>query len=721
MISRSGHKMQGAAAEAAPLPNIRDIRTVECVVLSWIGTLLLARQYSDGSLRGYGMTAVMAVCLLGGVCLLCRFSRRRCLCCAVGAALALGIWCGYTEWYAKPLLALDGSTATISGIVSDRCSYDSGTVRYTVSVRYGGRSFPVYWYATDSAEAEEVPQIGDKITVEAMFSALDSDYAAGQNVFLSLYKVTLTETERTGLYAVKRAVRGYREICASRIRQHLPKETASLLLAMLFGDDRGLSEEYASALYRTGIGHVTAVSGLHLVFFCTALTWLLQRLRFSAKWIFAGNIAAAMLFSVMVDSAVSIRRAACMLLLSLAAPLFGRKKDAARSLCIAMLICTLPAPYVIGSASFWLSVSGVFGLTIFAPYMQSRRSAATKGLRGLWHGLRNRLSPMVWVWVAVMPASILLCGETSLLSPIANLLLIPCCTAALGLGLLSVCFGELGVIFLPFADGLCRIVLMAAGLLAKLPHSYVAVSESSSKGLLILLVAVILLLALMMHRDHRIIQTAIPISAAILLLQMAYLQYTQKEQLRVAVLGESDELVLVCALNGKIVVADCSGAPDNAACAADYLAAAGIDRVDTLLLPTVQNAAAYTHALEGVAVERVYLGDEAGWRDGAAICGAEPVCAQMDVIQLKNGALLLEMQQEQCLLEWNGMSVIAIPADAACEKTFTAVIRYDGVTQAADACDISVSTNDASETEYGRNTLLSFTDARNCQVTILPE
>lgn len=720
MISRSDHKMQGAAVAAAPLPNIRDIRTVECAALSWIVTLLLEKYYSDGSWRGYGIAAVMAICLLSGVCLLCRFSSKRMLSCAAGALLALGVWCGYTEGYAKPLLALDGKNTVISGVVSDQCIYDSGTVRYTVSVNDAGRMFPVYWYAPHPAEAEVVPQIGDKVTVEAVFSALDSDYAAGENVFLSLYKVTLLETEQTGLYAIKRIVRGYREICAARIRQHLPQETASLLLAMLFGDDRGLSEEYASALYRTGIGHITAVSGLHLVFFCTALTWLLQRLRFSAKWIFAGNIAAAMLFSIMVDSAVSIQRAACMLLLSLAAPIFGRKKDAARSLCIAMLICTLPAPYVIGSASFWLSVSGVFGLTILAPYMRSRRRTATKGLRKLWQGLRNRLSPMVWVWVAVMPASILLCGETSLLSPIANLLLIPCCTAALGLGLLSVCLGAFGVIFLPFADGLCRLVLMAARLLAKLPHAYVTVSDSSSKALLILLVAVILLLALL-HRDRRVIQTAILIAAAILLLQLAHLQTAQREQLRVAVLGDSDELVLVCSVDGNVVIADCSGALDNAACAADYLAAAGFQSVDMLLLPTVQNAAAYTHALEGVKVARVYLADGTGWRDGAAICGTEPVGAPEDVIQIQCGALLLALQKKQCLLEWNGISVIAIPADAVCENTYTAAIRYDGVTQTADDCDVFVSTNDASEVGYGRNTLLSFTDAQNCLVEILPE
>lgn len=634
--------------------------------------------------------------------------------------MALGVWTGYNAWYVRPLLALDGTDTVISGIVSDRCHYEGNTTRYTIVAKCGGRYASVYWY-TNTAESATVSQIGDRVTVEAVMTALDSDYAAGQNVFLSLRSATLLQTERTSLYGIKRAVRSYRDVCTARIRQHMPQETASLLLAILFGDDRGLSEEYASALYQTGIGHITSVSGLHLVFFCTALTWVLQRLRVSVKGVFVGNIAAALLFSVMVDSAISIRRAAVMLLLSLAAPLFGRRKDAVRSLCVAMLLCTLPAPYAIGSASFWLSVSGVFGLTVLAPFMQERRGKIPQGIKGLWKRFLNKLSPMVWVWVGVMPASILLCGETSLLSPIANLVLIPFCTAALGLGLLSVCLGEIGIILLPFANGLCRLVLWAAKLLAGLPHSYVTVSDASTKWLLALLLIGIFLLALRCYGNRRVLQTAIFAAGAVLLLQMSYLHYAHDAQLRVAVLGEVGELALVCTADDTVIVADCSGDAGNGACVADYLAAQGIRRVDMLLLPTVKNAASYHQALEGVAVGQVVLVNGKGWRDGTAICGNEPFCVSSESLQLEIGALRLELKEKECLLQWNGMTVLALPADIACTGKYTAVIRYDGMPQTTDRCDIAICTEEESAADYGQNTLLSFTDARNCLVESLSQ
>ncbi len=594
--------------------------------------------------------------MLLAVCLLCRYAKRRVIACILGGAAALCSWNSYTFLYAKPLLALDGQTAAIAGVITDSTPYDGGTVRYMVRFSVDGLPANAYCYAAN-AEAETVLQIGDKVCGEVTFAASNSEYHAQRNVFLMLRGASLEKTGSSPIYAPKRMVRSYRDECAATITQHMPKQNAALLLAMLFGDDRDLSDDTAAALYRTGIGHVLAVSGLHLVFFCTALSFILRRLRLGVRAVLCGNLIAMALFVVMVDSAISVMRAAIMLLLSLIAPIFGRKRDAGRSLCIAMFLCTLPAPYVIGSASFWLSVSGVFGLTILAPYMRNRKPEQQTRIGAAWYAVSSKLAPMFWVWLAVLPAAVLLCGETSLLSVISNVVLLPLCTMILGIGLLSVALGGLGVIVLPLANVLCRIVLMLARLLAELPYASVAVVHHSTKLLLILAVVLLLLLRLMHYARPKRIHIAVMAVAAVLLIQISVVRLLENRTLSVALLGECDTPAIVCIANDTVILIDQSGDSDNARLAAEYLEENGRYRITALILPDLHNIAAYESRLRSLTVDNVYLGDGTGLREDALLCGCAPELYTGGSLDFKTKDISLTVPASGFALQWGDTSI----------------------------------------------------------------
>ncbi len=691
-------RMKGAAATAAPLPNTRDIRMVECFVLSHIGGLLLCALCHKGTLSGALTALGLGLLILTVVFVLCRYSKKRMLACLLGGMTAMGIWNSHTFFYAKPLMALDGQTVQINGVITDCTPYDGGAVRYSVRFWAEGLPATAYWYAAN-ADAEAIPVIGDTVNGTATLAANDSEYAAARNVFLQLRSADLQKGDPSPLYCVKRWVRQYRDACAARIRQHMPKEHAALMLGMLFGDERDLSSDTAAALYRTGIGHVLAVSGLHLVFFCTALTYILRKLRLNIRWILCGNVAAMLLFVIMVDAAVSVTRAAVMLLLGLAAPVFGRRKDAGRSLCIAMLLCTLPAPYVIRSASFWLSVSGVFGLTILAPYMQ-RQSAEEDTDNSRWRRIRRKLSPMIWVWIAVLPGAVLLCGETSLLSVVSNLVLLPLCTVILGLGLLSVLLGGAGVLLLPAANGLCSIVLALADVLAKLPYSSVSVVHESTRLLLLLAVILLLLLRLAHYADPKRIQIGMLCAGGVLLLQMSALRLLENRELLVAVLGDTQAPVIICIADDAVVLIDQSGDSDHAVQAAEFLEARGRSRVTALVLQDLHNAAAYTDALRGMRVDHVYLGENAGLREDLLLCGCVPVVYGDAALTCTADRLSVEMRETAYLLQWKEMTIPLLAEDTSWAEPDSVVIRFGDAIAVTDA--------HAAETLFAADTLLRF-------------
>lgn len=665
--------MQGTVATAVPLSNNRDVRLTECFVLSWVSGLLLCSFFHKGTVSSAWLTAAIGFCMLVIVCLLCHYAKRRVIACILGGVAALCSWNIHTFLYAKPLLALDGQTVSVAGVITDSTPYDGGTVRYTVRFSSNGMPANAYWYAAN-AEAETIPQIGDKIRGDATFLASDSEYNAQRNVFLILRNASFEKVGSSSIYVLKRAVRSYRDTCAANIMQHMPKQNAALLLAMLFGDDRNLADDTAAALYRTGIGHVMAVSGLHLVFFCTALSFILHHLRFGVRAVLCGNLIAMLLFVVMVDSAISVMRAAIMLLLSLIAPIFGRKRDAGRSLCIAMFICTLPTPYVIGSASFWLSVSGVFGLTILAPYMRSRKPEKQNGIAAVWCVISSKLAPMFWVWLAVLPAAVLLCGETSLLSMISNAILLPLCTTILGVGLLSVALGGIGVVVLPVANVLCRIVLMLAQLLAKLPFASLSVVHQSTKTLLILAVCVLILLRLMHRADPNCLRVGVMLVAAVLLIQISMVRLMENRTLSLALLGECDTPAIVCIANDTIVLIDQSGDSDNVRLAADYLEENGRYHITALVLPNLRNIAAYESRLCNLTVDHVYLGDATGLRADTTLCGCVPE-SYTDSMNLQTQDIMLTLFTSGFTLQWDDMLISVPDADSTQSKKAAVEIR----------------------------------------------
>ncbi len=706
-------KHKGAAESAAPLLNLRDIRTTECLLVAWIVGLLLAKLLSD---------AIMGIWLLAGILLLglgvlggiCGFSRKRLICCAAGYLLACAVWIGYTALYVKPLLKLDGTQQICSGIVTDQRSYEGDRARYTLHTELAGLPATVYWYGTAEGICDAL-EIGDRVVLDASISVIASDYrystasyAAGQGIYLAIYDGSVQAVTNTSRYGLKRVLRSYRAQCTEMIRRNMPEESAALLLAMLFGDKNELSGEASSALYHTGIGHITAVSGLHLVFFCSLLGWVLRRLRCSARWIFFGTVAAVLLFSVMVDSATSVWRAACMLLLAQFAPLVGRYRDPVRALCIAMLCCTILTPYVIGSVSFWLSVSGVFGITILAPAMALELKTQKHPRLGAFF---QHLLLLCWVSVSVFPASVLLCGESSLLSPLANLLLIPFCTAVLMIGLLLVCTGGLTAFLLPLADLMCRLITAAASRIAALPFSHLATGSLATKTVLVCGVLFVFLIAAA-TKEKRQIAASILAAAVMLALQIGYQQAVESRQFRVAVLGCSDGMAMVCTSDGAVCAVDFSGDAKNAAYMQTYLAKTGIRHLDTLLLSSIQAAAAYQTELAGVTVDTVVLMEPNGWRENTAICEQIPVIPTDGRTVLQVGDAMLMAKPEALELSWQQIRILCLPVDAlaAEDETYTMIVRYDGIPTASDTCSLFVATNDRAEAAFGRNTLFCFSE-----------
>lgn len=654
---------------------------VECFALAWLAGLLSAFLHLPIWAAAIPAGTAAVLLLLRVIRRKLRITAAICVC----AGLCAGMLCfGHYERTVKtPLCAMDGTECVCTGTVTAGTALAGDRARYTLRTELDGRRVTIEWYAEAG-----VPHLktGDRVTLDAKLTRITSDYRyhtesyqAGLGRYLRIYEAELLDLHEDTGFSLSRSLQGYRAYISGIVRKTLPAEESALLCAMLFGDTSFLSEAASSALYRTGIGHITAVSGLHLIFFGSLILWLLRKLRCSARLCFFGTMAAVLLFALTVDPSVSVWRAAFMLMLSVSAGLFGRYPDCLRSLCLAAFACTVFTPYVIGSVSFWLSVSGVFGIGIAAPYMTAHLRCPKL--------LRHFLS-LCCVSAAVFPASVLLCGETSLLSPVCNLLILPFSAAALYLGFSLILTGGLTAFLLPIAGLLCRITNTLAQAAAALPMSHLTVTDTGVR--LAVIVHTVMMLALLALKTPRKRLCAAALSGALILgVQLAMLRYRAEHELRIAVLGAEKQAALVISSGGQTVIADLTGAVRSPQYVQTYLRQADITRVDALLLANMKNAAAYQAHLQTVQIGAVCVQEGLAWRSGAEICGVPAsFLGDEETVMFVAGDCVVRCSDGLLTVRCGGITVAVLSAKAEEPQTANVVIRYGGVPEITDTCAI---------------------------------
>ncbi len=197
-----------------------------------------------------------------------------------------------------------------------------------------------------------------------------------------------------------------------------------VLVALAIGDQDAIAPEDWETFWRTGVGHLMSISGLHitmlaaLAFAITFFAWVRVR-RLPLLWparkaaVVAGTLT-ALAYALMTGYAVPAQRTFIMLATIAACVLIDRHGSPSRVLALAALAVVLVDPWAVLSPGFWLS----FGAVAAIFYAMGLRTGAA----GRWRGA---LMEQLAVTVIMVPMLMALFQEVSLVSPIANAFAIP--------------------------------------------------------------------------------------------------------------------------------------------------------------------------------------------------------------------------------------------------------------------------------------------------------
>jgi competence protein ComEC len=413
------------------------------VVAFALGTLALqqAAQLPDASVGMWGIAALLAACVV----------RTRMLLVVLVCAGGFASGYGYAAWRAQVRLADElprrwegADIAVVARVASLPQVADWGTrfLAQVEAVDTAGARVPhgvaLTWYA-DAKGGRPPPRLvpgeswrlvvrlkrprglANPHTFEFEPWALERDIRATGYVRASPAPARLAGAAPGWPFTLHR----WREAIRASMQQELgDARLRGVLVALAIGDQDAIAPEDWEAFWRTGVGHLMSISGLHITMFAglafaiAHFLWvrvpgLALRAPARKAAVVAGTVA-ALAYALMTGFAVPAQRTFMMLAVVALCVLADRHGSPSRVLALATLAVLLLDPWAVLSAGFWLS----FGAVAAIFYAMALRTGRPGRLAA---ALVEQLS----VTVVMVPMLLALFQEVSLVSPVANAIAIP--------------------------------------------------------------------------------------------------------------------------------------------------------------------------------------------------------------------------------------------------------------------------------------------------------
>lgn len=217
----------------------------------------------------------------------------------------------------------------------------------------------------------------------------------------------------------------WRETARERLQRILgDRPSAGVLTALAIGDQSAIPQSQWQIFTRTGTNHLISISGLHITmlagFAFAAVYWLWRHstrltLRLPARKAAAlASLAIACLYVLLSGNSIPAQRTLYMLAAVAAALFWSRALAPSQLLALALLTVVALDPWAVLSPGCWLS----FGAVALIFYVTANRV-------GTRHWLHEFLHVQWAITIGLIPLTLALFQQVSVVSPLANAFAIP--------------------------------------------------------------------------------------------------------------------------------------------------------------------------------------------------------------------------------------------------------------------------------------------------------
>lgn len=201
-------------------------------------------------------------------------------------------------------------------------------------------------------------------------------------------------------------------------------ENACIAEALVLGNRNNISEQLSEDFKRCGLYHLFAISGLHISFFISLIYLLIKKMK-PALAVFWAVVILLTIYNFLIGGKASTIRASVMFIFILLASNWNREYNNRFLLYLSYIIMILCSPCFIYDLGFWMSYGSMAALIFIYPVVKKMAGKVFPSLKRKGNFLIKIGLMTFSIQVVLFPILAYFFKEFSLISPAANILIIP--------------------------------------------------------------------------------------------------------------------------------------------------------------------------------------------------------------------------------------------------------------------------------------------------------
>ena len=266
------------------------------------------------------------------------------------------------------------------------------------------------------------------------------------------------------------ALFSFKEAFLRNIRRILGEPEASLAAGEIVGDKASLGKDLTDDFRRSGLIHIVILSGYSIAIIAGSIQRMLSVVPYLPRWARLTSGAAGILFfGIMIGGKATAVRACIMAIMSIAAKIMYRDYHALRALICTAYIMILQNPYiVVYDASFQVSFTATLGLILMGKHIEHVLKRFPRLFPEKFE-IRALITSTLATQIAVAPLLLYMMGDASVVSLIANIIVVPFIPLTL---------------FVIFCTGMCGFISDMPGILSTFGF-YISIATGAVSHLLL--------------------------------------------------------------------------------------------------------------------------------------------------------------------------------------------------------------------------------------------
>lgn len=284
-------------------------------------------------------------------------------------------------------------------------------------------------------------KIGNTIHIQGAYSTFQTEsnpggfdedlYYKSQGISAKIFADSLEivnhrmDPLRHGLYLL-------RQRAMEQLLEVMEERDAGVLGTMILGEKSYLPADRKEQFQKTGIGHLLAISGLHVSLLGAGLFFFLRSYCLPMRQAVVFTVVFLFLYGQFTGFPVATERAVLMMACGLFARYTGRCYDTLSAMALSGIVTLLQQPLQLFQCGFILSYTSIAGIVLFSPVMKKLSPYFKKN--GLWGKLLQAVLSSVSVFLVTMPVLLWFFYEISPYAILANLVVLPLLSLLVGAG-----------------------------------------------------------------------------------------------------------------------------------------------------------------------------------------------------------------------------------------------------------------------------------------------